>query len=203
MTIRTLRSGERIPDAPPRRYPDSLGYIRLRWTVAPGEEVEVREHRVFDGVVTEASHVHHLDHNKANNDPSNLLPTTPAEHARHHRTIDRELVIELYAEGLSTPEIGRRLGFDASGIWRALNHEGVATRNLSDSQRARLDDEQIRRLHAAGVRSKRIAQSLGYSAIVVNNAFKRLGLEPLRPGRPTNAEIERAEQALRAEGLIL
>ena len=45
--IRTLKAGEVVPSAPPRRYVASHGYVRLRWTVGPGprDEVEVYEHR--------------------------------------------------------------------------------------------------------------------------------------------------------------
>ncbi len=48
----------------------------------------VLEHRMIAwdaGILTDPSHhVHHIDHDKTNNDPSNLEALTPTAHALHH-----------------------------------------------------------------------------------------------------------------------
>lgn len=200
-TIRTLQPGEQIPSSQPKRYKSSHGYIRLRWWVATSQYVETYEHRVFNGFVTTAQEVHHLDHDKANNALENLVPTGQAEHQKHHRRLDYKKIIRLYAQGFSTPEIGRLLQCNPAAVYRILVKQGVTPRSLSESLRTQFDDDQIQRLHAAGVRSRRLADALGFGATAISNAFKRLGLSPHRTGSPTREERIRADTALREEGL--
>ena len=149
-TIRQLKPGERVPASPPRKYRHERGYMRLRWKVGVAQYVETYEHRVFDGVVTTAEHVHHLNEVKTDNRPENLLPMSRREHNSHHgaeavskwrpyrsfdaawkaahamnRRFDRdrrtEYMRSLYAQGLSTIEIGKRVGLHPSGVWRYIN----------------------------------------------------------------------------------
>lgn len=73
-----------------KRRPSASGY----WMVwAPGHPVAhalgyAPEHRMVawdNGILTDvANHVHHIDHDKQNNDPSNLEELTPSEHAQRH-----------------------------------------------------------------------------------------------------------------------
>lgn len=148
-TIRQLRPGEAVPQHPPRRYSTGSGYIRLRWKVGVAQYVETYEHRVFDGAVTTAEHVHHKNKDRSDNRPENLVQMTAEEHTSHHsherrtwapfntfgamwkaahaenRRFDRDRrtqrMRELYAQGLSTIEIGRRFGLHPSGVWRYIN----------------------------------------------------------------------------------
>lgn len=149
-TIRHLRPGEAVPDAPPARYKSSHGYIRLRWRIGTATYVETYEHRVRDGRVTTAEHVHHRNGVKHDNSPENLAHLTAEEHNRHHgsqqgrkwapyrsfsaawkaahaenRRFDRDrrtaLMRQMYADGLSTIEIGKRIGLDPAGVWRYIN----------------------------------------------------------------------------------
>lgn len=200
-TIRQLRSGEKVPDFEPRRYASAQGYVRLRWRIAPGEYVEAYEHRVFDGRVTTAPEVHHRDRDRANNDPTNLLPTTVEDHHKHHREVDRAAVVELYQSGMSTPEVGAALGCNPATAYRILKAEGVKPRSLSESQLYGLDADLVRRLHSRGVRVRRIAAALGCSPQPVQTLVDILGLTPHREGRPTDIEILQAQAALRLEGL--
>lgn len=195
MAIRFLRPGEAPPPGEPRRYPNNVGYVRLRWRVGPGEYVEVLEHRFVTNAPA-GKHVHHIDGDPSNNDPDNLRVVTTREHGREHRTIDRKRAVELYAQGLSTPEVGRLMGHNPAAIYRALVAEGVTPRSSSESQRMATPDETIAELHRAGVRSRRIARHLGVSASLVDSRVRELGLAPHRDGRPTNAEIESARSAL-------
>lgn len=147
-TIRTLRTGERIPNGEPRRYPNDQGYIRLRWLVGTQTYVECYEHRVADGYVTDAEHVHHDNTVKDDNRPANLVPLTADEHNALHaernrgkrtwhpyrskrdfdraqRRAERRRLIEqmrsMYVdEGASTVEIARRLGIHPSNVSRSL-----------------------------------------------------------------------------------
>lgn len=70
--IRSLKAGDPIPPGEPRRYLSSHGYVRLRWKVGKRRYVEVYEHRVVDGVVTDAPQVHHHNRVKHDNRPENL-----------------------------------------------------------------------------------------------------------------------------------
>lgn len=125
-TTRYLEPGERIPDEEPGRFPTPRGYIRLRWRVAPYTYVETYEHRVFDGRVTRAEHVHHKDGDKSNNCPTNLEKLTRDEHHRKHHNLEwRREAASLYRQGLSTYQIAKIVNRDPSNVWRGLVRDGV------------------------------------------------------------------------------
>lgn len=139
-----------MPCGEPKRYPNGDGYIRLRWKVGIEQYVETYEHRVFDGVVTDAEHVHHRNEVRDDNSPENLEPMTAEEHNAHHadrkspkwypfhsrdaamkaaiaednrRERDKrtQLIRDLHKSGLSTIQIGRIVGLHPSGVWRYLH----------------------------------------------------------------------------------
>lgn len=195
-SIRSLRPGDPVPDSEPRRYINDQGYYRLRWRIGVGEYVEAYEHRVFDGRVTTAPHVHHRNGVKTDNRPENLLETDPATHLAHHRRIDRAEVVRLYRSGFSTPEVGAELGCDAAQVYRILIAEGVTPRSIGESLRLDVDPETVRYLHSKGVRARRIAKALGVSATPVERIIGEMGLRPHRTGRPTKREAEIARQAI-------
>lgn len=132
--IRTLRPGEPIPDGEPRRYVDGAGYVKLRWKIAPRCYVETREHRVVAGVVT-ANHVHHIDGDPANNSPDNLVVLTAAEHRTAHRVLDHDLIVRLYASGLTTLEVGAEVGCNPATVSRILRSAGVPARKGNGAHR--------------------------------------------------------------------
>lgn len=80
--IRQLAAGETVAPTAPHRYISDHGYVRLRWKVGPAEYVETYEHRFVAGLPD--GEVHHVDGNKLNNDPENLLVTSKEAHARYH-----------------------------------------------------------------------------------------------------------------------
>lgn len=89
-TIRQLRPGEVAPNCEPKRYPRSTdGYVRLRWLVGTQTYVETYEHRVRDGRVTTAEHVHHDNVTPDDNRPENLIELTADEHNALHAGVRR------------------------------------------------------------------------------------------------------------------
>lgn len=62
--------------------------------------------------------VHHVDHNRLNNDPSNLMILTRVEHARLHgggrrrrwTPEEKARAVELYEGGMNMDEVARGLG---------------------------------------------------------------------------------------------
>lgn len=167
--IRQLARGERVPDFAPARYPSSHGYIRLRWKIGTNSYVEVYEHRVFDGVVTDADEVHHDNRVKHDNRPENLVPLSSDEHHRLHneqrepgefapyrsraardkamkaaarREARRLLSVEMrakYEAGMSTVAIAAEYGIDAGGVSRRLRQVGTKMRHVTDPKRKRRD----------------------------------------------------------------
>lgn len=128
-SLRSLGPGEQVPDDKPRRYIRSNGYVLLRWRIAPRHYVEAYEHRVFDGRVTITEHVHHINHDRADNRPENLLPLSAAEHSSLHGN-PRWWVqaARMYSSGLSTYQVGKQLGRNPASVYRALVQMGVPTR---------------------------------------------------------------------------
>lgn len=70
-----------------RRHPDHESWPRRTYfmaTTAPREYLHRDIYVDTHGVIPGGWHVHHVDHNPDNNDPSNLAAISPVEHAEHH-----------------------------------------------------------------------------------------------------------------------
>lgn len=159
--VRSLRSDEADPPGEPRRYPDSSGYVRLRWKVAPRQYVE-RYERDTDG---------------------SILRTRPkAEQKR----IDVARAAEMYGAGENLPAIAEALGCDAGALSRALRRHGVSMRTSSQSMTPHLDREQVVEMYRAGHGCRAIADTLGVSHPTIETIVRQAGLTR-RPGRPPKA----------------
>ena len=184
-TTRTLRPGESLPDGKPHRYLDRAGYVRLRWKVGPSEYVEIREHRAVVG--EDAEHIHHLDHQPNNNNPTNLLALSRDEHAAlhglEHRKFDRVRAAELYRLGLSTIELGRIYDVHPASISRGLRKAGVVMRPARRKSTP-VNEGAVLRMHDTGHRAREIARVLGVTREVVRRVLVRNGRIPHPPGRP-------------------
>lgn len=84
MPVRQLRDDEPIPDAEAKRYISQHGYVRLRWTLGHDEYVEIYEHRLNAGRPPQSMEVHHLNGEKTDNRPSNLIVLSKRDHAKLH-----------------------------------------------------------------------------------------------------------------------
>jgi hypothetical protein len=173
--IRTLRDGERPPEGEPRRYKNSHGYIRLRWRVAPGEFVEIYEHRYVTGAKA-GEQVHHLNGVRDDNRLENLELIDPTAHAQHHNPsrLDAAEIVALYRSGLSTPEVGRAVGCNPATVYRLLVREGVTPRSLSESQKHPLPLERILEMKESGWSNRGIARELGCSPSAIDARVRGL-----------------------------
>lgn len=182
--IRQLRPGERIPEAPPRRYLSSHGYVRLRWKVGKASYVEVYEHRVFDGRVTAAAHVHHRNGVKSDNRTENLEPVTTAEHAAHHRAVDRDQVVRLYLSGLSMPRVAQAVGADHGYISRILRAEGVRARRKRDYAPHVARDALVAAAADETVtRARDLAERFDVPLPTIYRLMREYGIPPFDPSR--------------------
>jgi hypothetical protein len=158
--IHTLRPDEPTPTAEPRRYRTTDGYWRLRWKIGPGQYVERLEHRAVvspgPGEV-----VHHKNGDPLDNRPENLERLTPSAHMHHHNRpkADPEVVGYLYSTGLSTVEIGARLGMNPATVWRLMHRYGFTTRSLQahTPHQRELTSASMRRMHASKTPEQRSA----------------------------------------------
>ena len=183
--IRSLKAGEKVPDSEPRRYVSKAGYVVLRWNVARGQQVEIREHRVVDGYVTTAEHVHHINLDRSDNRPENLAHITEAEHVRIHgdmRSADDQRICALYARGMSTLEVAAAIGCNHGTVSRVLARNGVQARTNRDY----FPFPEADAFHAAmrdADSSVALARRLGISVATARAGMKHYGYEPFPPGR--------------------
>lgn len=94
------RKGALHPTWKGGRTRDAQGYIRVLAPTHPNTMVSgyILEHRLVASAMLgrplrDGEVVHHIDRNRANNDPSNLIVfASRAEHQAHHARLDRERV---------------------------------------------------------------------------------------------------------------
>ena len=181
--IRRLAPGEPLPAGTPRRYKNRAGYVRLRWKVGKDEYLETYEHRVVDATVTTAPHVHHRNHIRDDNNPSNLEPITEREHARRHRVLDHDLICDLYRAGRTTTAISSVVGCNSATVSRILAASGVRARTQSDYGPQRTIAE-LRAAHASSTSAVMLADLLGVAVKTARRLMRENGLQPWPAGRP-------------------
>ena len=184
--IRTLRADEPVPDGKPRFYRDGRGYVRVRWKIGKGEYIETYAHRL--AARANEGHVHHLDHVKDHNDPTNLEILSPTEHAKRHHPrgqIPMKDAVRLYRQGWSPSMLGARYGIAGWTVHRYLRDAGVTMKTHYAGNRIEVNTDLIREWHRAGVRAEEMARRLGLrSSMPVRRAMRELGLPSFPPGRP-------------------
>jgi DNA-binding CsgD family transcriptional regulator len=149
--IHQLEPGARVPGSTPRRYLTGSGYIRLRWKVGVAQYVETYEHRVFDGFVTTAEHVHHVNEDKTDNRPENLQRMSRYEHNTHH-------------------------GGQAKSKWRPFRSESAALK-AAHAENRRFDiakrTARMREMSAVGLTTIQIGEALGIHPSAVSRYLRR------------------------------
>jgi hypothetical protein len=186
--IRQLCPGEAVPMTAPRRYRASKGYIRLRWKVGVRSYVETYEHRVLDGRVTTAEHVHHKNRDKTDNRPENLEHLTADEHAAEHgqeALARRRVIVAMYERGQSIPTISKVIGMDTGAISRHLAAAQVVTRTKSDYCNS-LDSQTVAEAYASGIGIKALARRYRVDVKRIRTAIEAEGVALRQPGRPSS-----------------
>ena len=176
--VHYLKSGERIPAGEPRRYIQfRTGYVILRWLVANRSYVEVLEHRVVGDRVTDAEHVHHIDRDRTNNDPSNLLFLTADEHlAIHGADIDRDEAVRLYISGWTVRDVARHLGANETTINWTLRQCGIKIRPAIRGLDRSLDRDRMVELYGRGMSLRQIGREVGCGHHTVTRELKIRGV---------------------------
>lgn len=135
-------SGDRNPAWSGGRRQRSDGYIEVWTPTGVRLEHQVVMERVIGRPLRTGEVVHHIDHNKANNAPENLLLTTQAQHAAHHAPdmvarrghhkgasnprskLTEEQVQKIRSSAQSSRALGRLHGVHPSTIQRIKNGTG-------------------------------------------------------------------------------
>lgn len=90
---------------------------------------------------------------------------------------------ELYTSGLSTIEVGKRVGLSSSNVLLALRKAGVEMRTTSDYGPS-VDHQEVARMHAEGVRASEMMRRFGIGRQRLYSIFDQLGLLRFTSGRP-------------------
>jgi hypothetical protein len=167
--------------------------------MADGSYLETYEHRVTNGVVTTAEHVHHRNRQRDDNRRSNLRPLSAAEHKAEHGKEARARaaqVVRLYAEGLTSTAIGRRVKLDPSRVVRILQAAAVTARTTSDYA-GPIDQADVLARYQAGQGYSRIGHDLGVSLDRVKAVIVSSGVKTRGPGRVPSGVPPATRRAVR------
>jgi hypothetical protein len=149
------------------------------------KEAHARLHAEQDGVRTRiAGHPRERKYGpyRSRDEKEKSQRAAARREARRKRT---DKMRQLYADGLSTTEVGRVVGLDASGVSRALRAVGVEMRPRRRMPYARsIDVALVRQWHSEGVRAAEMSRRLGVGEDRIRKVFDELGLPPFGPGPP-------------------
>jgi uncharacterized protein YerC len=181
------------------------GYVRLH---RPGHPMAhaygwVLEHRLVAyeaGLIQpgDGNHVHHVNHDPADNRLENLEVVSAVGHAAIHaaerRFIVPEVVAQMYLSGLTTTAIAQQIGTSAGNVSRAMRSVGVTARPWPKG-RPDVDRHAIAEQLKAGAPMGRIAKQAGCSTMLVRSLRLELGLPANRPGRPLGSRDSQPRRA--------
>lgn len=172
-------AGYTVVYAPEHPRADRNGYV---WEHVLVMEKELGRYLAADEVV------HHIDRNKSNNDPSNLLAMTKSQHAAIHYAEKRDrmryhtppkirgeleaVALELYESGKTDPQIAAAIGVHTGTVlkWRRRN-------GIEGNAKLKFDRDRAMGLYRDKRTDTAIAAELGVSKLTVQRWRKEHGLE--------------------------
>lgn len=169
-----------------RKKKTKPGYIMLNWRIGRAEWVRAFEHRIVDGKVTTAEHVHHINGIKDDNRPANLAFITKSEHSSLHNRVeyDETAACEMYLSGASSIATGKAFGVSSASILRMLDRRGIGRRRTCEP--VAIDYAAVEDMYQRGVRGMAMMRQLKVGRKTLARAFRELGLQPFPSGMPVH-----------------
>lgn len=144
-------------DNPGRTFEKRDGYWYVQWR-ENGKSIRKLEHRWVweqaNGPIPRGYHIHHVDHNRTNNDLSNLQCMTAREHAQHHAE-------QVGKQTHESPEAARDALTEYNRQWREANREHRAEYNREYMRQYREDNRESRNEYQRQYRARKKLAALG------------------------------------------
>ncbi|KKN69137.1 hypothetical protein LCGC14_0444260 [marine sediment metagenome] len=135
-----------------------------------------------NGPIPPRHHIHHIDHNRQNNHPSNLKCMSISEHSKHHVPYreskstrsekEDHVIIDLYAQLKSVIRVGMAVGRSQRFVWVVLNEHRITMDGFGGGSSPKLTVQQVSEikvlLRKGSLMQQEIAREFNVSPSVIS-----------------------------------